>query len=302
MSILILMSIFIILSYMCSASLLIGIVTRESVLLSSNNVFSKNGVAMREDYDWIKQLGEDCLVGVQGDSSDCDFLLSQLESANRDHMMTFGRSAPCRSIAHLCRRIIAQFLRSKQLKVSVLIAGWNYHTDRPSLFWLDSIGMISLIYNEGALMNFMDTIIQIYFWTTKTGAIQEVPYAAHGDGFSFVLGLLDRHNRISELPITNADLDGTETHLKAVDDASVVNVEFNGEVASDATLLSSTVQPFPRVQRNHITGSLLRMTTDEGVAMIRSCMDSARKRTLSCLGSYRIKGVSRSGCKDLGLN
>ena len=129
-----------------------------------------------------------------------------------------------------------------------------------------------------------------------------MPYAAHGDGFSFVLGLLDRHNRIREHAITKTDFDGTD--LIEINQTSVVDVELNDEVASDTTLLSSTVQPFPRlgVQRNHVAGSLLRMTTDEGVAMIRSCMDAARKRTLSCLGSYRIKGVSRSGCKDLGLN
>lgn len=144
---------------MSFASLLIGVVTSESVILSSNNVFSKNGVAMRGDYDWIRQMGDDCLVGVQGDSSDCDFLLSQLESSNRDHQMTFGRSAPCRSLAHLCRRIIAQNLRSKQLKVSVLIAGWDCDTNCPSLFWLDSIGMASLIFWKVVYTYLSDTYI-----------------------------------------------------------------------------------------------------------------------------------------------
>ena len=131
-----------------------------------------------------------------------------------------------------------------------------------------------------------------------------MPYAAHGDGFSFVLGLLDRHNRISEHAITKAHSSGIETDLIAVDQNTEVDVELIGEVASDTGLVSSIVQPSPQlgVQRNHIRGSLLRMTTDEGVAMIRSCMDAARKRTLSSLGSYRIKGVSKSGCKDLGLN
>lgn len=123
------------------SSMMIGIVTKDAVILSSNNVFSKNGVAMRGDYDWIKQLGDNCLVGVQGDSSDCDFLISQLESSNRDHQMTFGRSLSCRSVANLCRRIIAKFLRSNQLKISVLIAGWDSSKDLPLLFWLDSIGL-----------------------------------------------------------------------------------------------------------------------------------------------------------------
>jgi hypothetical protein len=125
-----------------------------------------------------------------------------------------------------------------------------------------------------------------------------VPYAAHGDGFSFVLGLLDRHNRLSERSISNADTDGTGNTLIAGDENSVVDVV----PEDDSAQTSSVVQPFPQlgVKRTQPAGSLLRMSTDEGVAMIRSCMDAAKKRTLSCLGSYRIKGVSRAGCRDLG--
>lgn len=126
------------------SSLLVGVVTRDAAIISSSGVLSKNGVAMREDFDWIRTLGEACLVGIQGDSSDCEFLLTQLESSNRDHELKFGYSLSCRSVAHLCRRIVAKFLRSNQLKVSVLIAGWNSKIDCPSLYWLDSIGKIFL--------------------------------------------------------------------------------------------------------------------------------------------------------------
>lgn len=125
-----------------SSSLLIGVVTKDAAIISSTSVFTKNGVAMREDFDWIRQLGDDCLVGIQGDSSDCEFLLSQLESSNRDHEMKFGRSLTCQSAAHLCRKIIAKYLRSGQLKVCALIAGWNSEQNCPLLYWLDSIGKI----------------------------------------------------------------------------------------------------------------------------------------------------------------
>ena len=138
----------------------------------------------------------------------------------------------------------------------------------------------------------------------KTGAIQEVPYAAHGDGFSFVLGLLDRHNRRIEHSISNTDMDSSSNTLIAADENSVVDIVSEDGVAGDTAQTSSVVQPFPQlgVKRSQPAGSLLRMSTDEGVAMIRSCMNAARKRTLSCLGSYRIKGVSRTGCKDLGMD
>ena len=125
----------------CLSSLLVGVVTKDAVIISSSNAFTKNGVTMRGDFDWIRQVGDHCFVGVQGDSSDCEYLLTQLESSNRDHVLTFGRSLPSGSVAHLCRRIIAKFLRSNQLKVSVLIAGWNSDRNCPTLFWLDSIGL-----------------------------------------------------------------------------------------------------------------------------------------------------------------
>lgn len=149
------------------ASMLIGLITKDAALLSSTSDFNKNGVAMRADYDWIKQIGQNCLVGLQGDSSDCDYVVTQIESMNRDNELTYGdKSLSCRSIAHLFRRIIANNLRSRQLRVCALIAGWDHERNRPVLYWLDSIG-----------------------------SIQEVPYGAHGDEFPFVWSLLDRKNR-----------------------------------------------------------------------------------------------------------
>lgn len=138
---LLLIFIYLITLFSCSlSSLLVGLVTKDAVIISSTSVFEKNGVAMRGDYDWIRQLGDECLVGVQGDSSDCEYLLTRLESSDRDHRLKFGRSLPSRSIANLCRKIISNLLRSQQLKVSVLIGGWNHEKNCPSLYWLDSIG------------------------------------------------------------------------------------------------------------------------------------------------------------------
>ena len=149
------------------SSMLIGLITKDAALLSSTSDFNKNGVAMRADYDWIKQIGTNCLVGLQGDSSDCDYVVTQIESINRDNELTYAdQSLSCRSIAHLFRRIIANNLRTRQLRVCALIAGWDHERNRPVLFWLDSIG-----------------------------SIQEVPYGAHGDEFPFVWSLLDRKNR-----------------------------------------------------------------------------------------------------------
>jgi 20S proteasome alpha/beta subunit len=135
------------------------------------------------------------------------------------------------------------------------------------------------------------------------GAIQEVPYAAHGEGFSFVLGLLDRSNRqkqrvpsdalpeLEDLPVGTSNM--IPTPIETTDKhGSQLNINSNGiECSSDQMLIKP---------QNKRKGSLLLMTVDEGVTVIRSCMDAARKRTLGSLGSCRIKGVTGRGCIDLG--
>ena len=274
-----------------SSSLLVGLVTKDAAIIGSSSVFAKNGVAMREDFDWIRQLSGDCLVGVQGDSSDCEYLLSQLESASRDHELTFGRPLPCRSVAHLCRRIIARFLRSNQLKVSVLVAGWNSDLNQPSLFWLDSIGNMILILSPAlesvCVFLFLFSSIAII---SHLGAIQEVPYAAHGEGFSFVLGLLDSKNR--------GNTPNVQIETSVVDRPTLVS-SLSSEVRDAMIVVGGTDDSVKRqiVPR----GALLQMNLDEGSSTIRSCMNAAKKRSLGSLGTCRIKGVTAGGCLDLGF-
>lgn len=67
----------------------------------------------------------------------------------------------------------------------------------------------------------------------------------------------------------------------------------SSEIKSKSNIMLSMAQKKKR-------GSLHLMTVDEGVTVIRSCMDAARKRTLGSLGSCRIKGVTGHGCIDLG--
>ena len=129
-------------------SLLFGVVTKDAALICSTSEFSKNGVTMRSDFDWIRKLGEECLVGLQGNPSDCEYLMSILESANREHQLAYAdRSMSSHSIAHLCRRVIANSLRSNQLKVCALISGWNREANAPVMYWLDSIGMNFILHS-----------------------------------------------------------------------------------------------------------------------------------------------------------
>ena len=294
------------------SSLLVGVVTNDAAIICSSSVLSKNGVAMREDFDWIRQLGEDCLVGVQGDSSDSEFLLMQLESSNRDHELKFGYSLSCRSIAHLCRRIISKFLRSNQLKVSVLIGGWNSNIGRPSLYWLDSIGT-NCFSNSNS--NHHSCITELIMRPKRAGAIQEVPYAAHGEGFSFVLGLLDSINReksqssadkATDFLVESSAFSYQDMKNKDKSEPSLSGKEIAGTRESPDQIDSmgepySSQLSFIGKKKIDVRGSILQMNIAEGVSTVRSCMDAARKRTTQTLGRCRVKGVTGSGCRDLGF-
>jgi hypothetical protein len=112
-----------------------------------------------------------------------------------------------------------------------------------------------------------------------------VPFAAHGQEFSFVLGLLDRKNRNDGHAATDDQLFATEI------------IAGDGDVSNDCIPIQSETS----LQKTKRTGALLQMDLIGGVSVIRSCIDVARKRTVGRLGSFNIKGVTASGCKDLGL-
>ena len=135
------------------------------------------------------------------------------------------------------------------------------------------------------------------------GAIQEVPYAAHGDGFSFVLGLLDLSNRMDREALTEQ----ADTHESTLVEEHDQNASGQG-ASTDSTDVAKTVTVHTNGQPTQLQsarsirkGSLTLMSVTEGVTTIRACMGAAKKRTLGSLGSYRIKGVTNKGCIDLSM-
>lgn len=137
---------------------------------------------------------------------------------------------------------------------------------------------------------------------TVPGAIQEVPYAAHGEGFSFVLGLLDRKNRENNellLRTTSQEVimhDENSMHGEPMTLSSPENAD-NSAVECAQIVPHLQLLKKQQVQKR---GKLLQMSVKEGVVVIESCTAAVRRRSLGTLGSCRIKGVSASGCEDLG--
>jgi len=144
-----------------------GLITKEAVLLTTTSTFhGPSGVLMQSDMNWITPLaGNQTLLGLRGDPSDCDFLRGQLELVCNEHTLNFnGRPLCCSAVANYCRHVISKHLRSsKPLRVEVLIAGWDAVADKPALYWLDEVG-----------------------------AMQHASYAAHGTEFPFIFSFLDR--------------------------------------------------------------------------------------------------------------
>ena len=135
------------------------------------------------------------------------------------------------------------------------------------------------------------------------GAIQEVPYAAHGDGFSFVLGLLDLSNRMDREVLTE-QADTHESTLVEERDQNLSEQESStdsADVIKTVTIHTNGQAKQLQAARSIRKGSLTLMSVAEGVTTIRACMGAAKKRTLGSLGSYRIKGVTNKGCIDLSI-
>ena len=252
---------FVVVEPIVRASLMIGMVTKDAAILSSTSDFNKNGVAMRTDYEWIQQIGQHCLMGLQGDPSDCNFISSHIEAINREHELTYNdRSLSCRSIAHLFRKVIANHLRKNRLQVCAMIAGWDHERDCPVLYWLDSIG-----------------------------SLQEVPYAAHGHEFPFVWSLLDSKNREASALVSK--MDTATDGLIGDNEVSTKN--------SLHVPVSETLSPSVGNHRSLSTISGFRsLNMNDALSVVDSCFAAAKKRTMGRCSSFQIKSITVKGCNS----
>lgn len=166
----------------CRGGVLLGIQTSDSVILSSTSSFTSNDVVMTTNYPWIHTfnspyLGHNAigtLVGLQGDPADCDLVLEDIKKETMYFELAFNRCLSTHAIAHLCRKIISNNLRSRQLKVNALIGGRED---------IDDVG-VARDSKTNPVLYYIDSI----------GAIQKVPYACHGSEFISILSYLDRKN------------------------------------------------------------------------------------------------------------
>jgi 20S proteasome alpha/beta subunit len=164
-----------------STSVLFGICTENAVYLSASSSLSHNGVTIKSDFSWVRRVGES-LLGLQGDLSDCEEVFSLVLSKNSEHCLNFqGKPLSTKSIANLCRTLIAQRLRAQsRLNVNAIVAGWEGKDMSPGL--APKVGGL-----EGKPK---------LYWLDSIGSLHDSLYAVHGQESAFLLSMLD-HARAS---------------------------------------------------------------------------------------------------------
>lgn len=167
------------------ATILIGVVSKDSAVLSSSSGFVSNQVNIAEGARCVYTIGSQVIAGIQGDASDCDYVRGKLEAFEREKALQFAGRICCRTLAYYCRQIISDHLRSpNRLQVNVLIAGMDAATKKPLLFWLDQVG-----------------------------SLKEVAYSTHGGYTPFVLGLIDSKNK--QTPVIESSTENAVEVIKA---------------------------------------------------------------------------------------
>ena len=288
--------------YTCgsSSSTSFGLVTKDAVILSASCEFSPGGgIIMQHNYDWIHKLGSNALVALHGDSSDCNYNLGVLQAAAVEYELNGDcdlntlsspssplspplllSSMPCASLASLCRKTIADTLRSRPLNVDALFAGWvsdkdsniNRNTYTNTITGTD----ISLPSGEGkdereeAGEGGVDGK-PVLFAVDRLASMQPVTFAAHGAGLPSILSVLDSKY-------------GVNTGMGYGQGQRQGQGQGERERGDREVKLSAGLDQVG------------------GVGVVRDCWGAIRRRSASAgsLGKARVMAVGRSGCMDLG--
>ena len=161
-----------------------------------------NGVASNIDFEWIRPVGRFSIVGLSGDVADCEELFAELQSRCLEYEVenaapfdaslqdggtvpirsdyvyegissSYPVSMPCRSLAYLCRSIIARRLRSRQppLRVSALVAGME---PQPRFRQGAEVGQHHWQHQHQHQKHQQQSMQAVLFWLDEIGSLKEV--------------------------------------------------------------------------------------------------------------------------------
>lgn len=146
---------------------LIGIKFDSFVILAHDNSAGRSVLMMKQDQDKLICLGERLGMVVCGEAGDTVYFGEYIQKNVTLYRMRNGYALSPRAAANFTRKELAESIRSRSPKlVNLLLGGYDPLHSKSHLYFMDYLGTMA-----------------------------EVPYAAHGYGSFFILGILDRFHR-----------------------------------------------------------------------------------------------------------
>lgn len=145
---------------------LLGIQFKDFVLVASDKNNAHSIMVLKNDEDKLYKLSKRLVMLVCGESGDTVQFAEFIAKNIQLYKMRNGYELSPSAAANFTRRNLAEYLRSRTpYSVNLLMAGYDEQTG-PELYYLD----------------YLATMVKI-------------PYAAHGYGAFFTVGIMDRYYR-----------------------------------------------------------------------------------------------------------
>ncbi|KAI0220603.1 Proteasome subunit beta type-2 [Lamellibrachia satsuma] len=143
---------------------IIGIQGKDFVVIATDTTAARSIVAMKADHDKSLQLSNNLVLAAVGEAGDVINFSEYIAKNIQLYKMRNGYELSPHAAANFTRRNLAESLRSRTpYMVNMLMAGYDKQS--------------------GPVLYFMDYL----------AALVKVPFAAHGYGSFFSLGIMDRY-------------------------------------------------------------------------------------------------------------
>ncbi|XP_003745825.1 proteasome subunit beta type-2 [Galendromus occidentalis] len=142
---------------------LIGIKCRDFVLLAADASVARSIMVLKQDEQKIFKLSDSLAMAVAGESGDTVQFADYIAKNIQLFKMRNGYGLSPKAAANFTRKNLADSLRTRNAyRCDLLLGGFDSHSKEPELYWVDYLGSLA-----------------------------KVPFAAHGYGGIFSMGVID---------------------------------------------------------------------------------------------------------------
>lgn len=165
---------------------LVGLCGADFVLLAADTMSIRSIMVLTSENDKFNTLSHHQLLLAIGEEGEADRLRERILAETSLANLRMGRSWSTSETAHFTRTLVADALRSRSpFSVNLLIAG----VDEGATIQKSNI-VDSSIQSSTDIPIYKNPIPSLY-WMDYLASLHRLPFAAHGYGAYFVLGLLD---------------------------------------------------------------------------------------------------------------